>query len=117
MSSGYVDVGGIQVEQLLERFLVEEALPGSGTDERPFWLGFVSLVDGSLRATPSCSLSVPAYKRRSTNGTRFTPSTRRHIGSSSRRSAICPLGPGFEITTERVDLEMAELPGLSWSSP
>ena len=45
MSSGYVDVGGLQVDVLLERFLVEEALPGSATNEQSFWRGFVSLVD------------------------------------------------------------------------
>ncbi len=112
MSSGYVDVGGIQVEQLLERFLVEEALPGSGTDERPFWLGFVSLVE---RFAPRNAVLLAERARLQAQIDEwhqvhsFDPSTYREFLETI--GYLAPLGPGFEITTERVDLEMAELAG------
>ncbi|MGO8861129.1 MAG: malate synthase G [Acidimicrobiales bacterium] len=41
----YVDVGGVGVATQLYRFLVEEALPGSGTSAERLWQGLVGLVD------------------------------------------------------------------------
>ena len=39
-----IDHDGLQVAESLERFLADEALPGSGVDAAPFWKGFSALV-------------------------------------------------------------------------
>jgi len=39
-----VRVGGLQVAESLHRFIVEEALPGTGVDPETFWKGADSLV-------------------------------------------------------------------------
>src|ERR1700679_969018 len=112
MSSRYVDVGGLQVERALERFLVEEALPGSATDERSFWGGFVSLVD---EFAPRNAVLLAERARLQTEIDEwhqlhtFDPSTyRRFLGTIGY---LAPSGPRFQVTTECVDLEMAEVAG------
>jgi malate synthase len=112
MSSGYVDVGGLQVERTLERFLAEEALPGSATDERSFWRGFVSLVDEFaprnavlLAERARLQAEIDQWHQLHT----FDPSTYR--GFLDTIGYLAPSGPSFQITTEGVDLEMAEVAG------
>ncbi len=112
MSSGYVDVGGLQVQRALERFLVEEALPGSATDERSFWRGFVSLVDNFaprnavlLAERARLQAEIDEWHQLHT----FDPSTYR--GFLDTIGYLAPSGPKFQITTAGVDLEMADIAG------
>jgi malate synthase len=39
-----VDIGGLKVATILQRFVNEEALPGTGIDPKAFWTGFAGLV-------------------------------------------------------------------------
>ena len=112
MSSGYVDVGGLQVDALLERFLVEEALPGSGTGEKRFWRGFVSLVDqfaprnaGLLAERARLQAAIDEWHQLHS----FDPLTYREF--LHKIGYLAPSGPSFQITTEGVDPEMAEVAG------
>ena len=41
----YVNIGDLRIQAALHSFLVDEVLPGSGTDEASLWLGLASLID------------------------------------------------------------------------
>ena len=110
MSSGYVDVGGLQVEALLERFLVEEAIPGSGTGEKPFWRGFVSLVDqfaprnaALLAERARLQAEIDEWHQLHS----FDPLTYRQF--LDKIGYLAPSGPSFQITTEGVDLSLIHI--------
>jgi malate synthase len=112
MSSDYVDVGGIQVQGPLERFLVEEALPGSATDEGSFWRGFVSLVDqfaprNAVLLAERARLQAQIDEWHQLHS--FDPLAYREFLQTI--GYLAPSGPSFEITTEGVDLEVAEVAG------
>jgi malate synthase len=42
--TGRVQVGGLDVAEVLHRFVTEEALPGSGVEPEAFWAGFDAIV-------------------------------------------------------------------------
>ncbi|MCW2844426.1 MAG: malate synthase [Nocardioides sp.] len=42
--AGRVQVGGLDVAEVLHRFVTDEALPGSGVDAEAFWAGFAAIV-------------------------------------------------------------------------
>jgi malate synthase len=112
MSSGYVDVGGLQVDVLLERFLVEEALPGSATNEQSFWRGFVSLVDqfaprNAVLLAERARLQAEIDNWHQLHS--FDPLSYREF--LDKIGYLAPSGPSFRITTEGVDTEMAEVAG------
>ena len=42
----YVEAGGLRVADVFFRFINEEALPGTGTDQDTFWINFGAIVAG-----------------------------------------------------------------------
>src|SRR6478735_11294164 len=42
--AGRVEVAGLDVAEVLHRFVTEEALPGSGLDPEAFWAGAASII-------------------------------------------------------------------------
>ncbi len=70
----------LQVAADLDRFINEQALPGTGVDESAFWAGVDALFHELTPKTASCSKSATLCKRSWTPG----------IGKTLARSATCP---------------------------
>ncbi|BBI71305.1 hypothetical protein HAALTHF_11910n [Vreelandella aquamarina] len=70
----------LQVAADLDRFINEQALPGTGVDESAFWAGVDALFHDLTPKTANCLKSATRCKRSWTLGTVKTPA----------RSATCP---------------------------
>ena len=110
--ASYVDVEGLRIDAVLHRFVVDEALPRSGTDGESFWRGLASIV---ARFAPqnAALLEVRARMQAQIDGWH-----RDHPFDQAGYKAflqdigylVMP-GPRFEITTAGVDPEIAEIAG------
>jgi malate synthase len=108
----YVRVGGLQIAPELHRFLVDEALPGSGTDEAAFWDGLTSLVE---RFAPrnAALLAVRARLQQQIDGWHrehpFDPD--RYRAYLEEIGYLVAPGPSFAIATTGADPEMTAIAG------
>jgi len=108
-----VDIGGgYGLEPVLHRFLVEEALPGTGVDEGEFWHGFARLMDefGSRNAVLLADRSrlqsaLDAWHEEHA----WEPGPYREF--LEEIGYVVPAGEPFVITTSGVDPEIAEVSG------
>ena len=106
-------VEGTQVSTELYRFLVEEALPGSGTEEGEFWAGLRQLIERFapqnaallVRRTQLQQLIDVWHLDHPTFDLSEYEAFLRDIGY------LVAAGEPFEITTEGVDPEIAEIAG------
>ena len=110
-----VRVAGLQVDRVLYRFIAEEALPGSGVDEDRFWTGLAALVDDRSERNRALLLRRTELQARIDQWHR----ERRGRAHDAReyRSFLEEIGylepecAPFEIDTDGVDPEMAEIAG------
>ena len=114
-----VRVGGLQVAESLHRFIVEEALPGTGVDPETFWQGADALVHD---LTPR---NRELLARREELQRRLDDWHREHPGvpdADTYEAFLREIGylldePGdVSVTTSDVDDEVAGSPGRSWWS-
>jgi malate synthase len=108
----YVEVDTLQVDAELYRFVVDEALPGSGTSEDTFWKGLDSLVKqfAHRNAVLLCErerlqIEINGWHRSHAFEVDQYRAFLQDIGY------LLPQGPEFVITTKDVDLEIAEIAG------
>jgi malate synthase len=110
-----VHVAGLSVAEVLYRFVMDEALPGSGVGPETFWTGLASLIDefgGANRELLSRRHELQARIdewHRQRQG-------RPHDAQDYRAlleeiGYLVAPGPAFEITTANVDPEIAEIAG------
>jgi malate synthase len=108
----YVNVGDLRVDSVLYRFVVDEALPGSGTDEATLWGGLASLVE-AFSARNAALLATRARLQGQIDGWHrehaFEPSAYRAF--LEEIGYLAAPGPSFEITTTGTDPEIALIAG------
>ncbi|MEW9806221.1 malate synthase G [Mesorhizobium sp. ZMM04-5] len=110
----YLDIHGLQVAKQLHRFVVEEAMPGTGIDADAFWAG-VSAIVHELAPRNRALL-----QRRDDLQARIDAWHREHGAPSDMKAYkaflgeigyLVPEGAPFAVTTENVDPEIASLAG------
>lgn len=110
-----VDRNGLAVEKVLADFIETDALPGTGIDAATFWAGFSDLVhDLSPR-------NQALLKERDGLKAKIDEWHKAHRDAPHDRAAykaflqeigyLVPEGDAFEIDTQNVDPEIAEVPG------
>jgi malate synthase len=110
--AGYVDVEGLHVDETFYRFVVDEALPGSGTDEASFWRGLATLLErfapknaALLAVRADLQSQIDAWHRANPFDLASYRAFLEEIGY-----LVAPPEP-FEISTANVDPEMALIAG------
>jgi malate synthase len=110
-----VSVAGLRVDTVLYRFLVQEALPGSGVDESRFWAGFSSLVDEKsarnrqlLERRAELQTWIDQWHRDRRGRPHDEQEYRTFLEEIGYLEPECL---PFEIDTDGVDSEMAEIAG------
>ncbi len=113
--SSRVDRHGLQVDSTLDTFIVNEALPKTGVDPDGFWQGFANLVaeltprnTELLRVRDELQEQIDKWhleRRGSLIGLEDYKAFLREIGY------LVDEGDDFQITTENVDPEIAEIAG------
>ena len=110
-----VTAGGLAVHPALHRFVVEEALPGTGIEPEDFWAGLGSIVEhfaprnaGLLLERERLQSEIDEWHRHHPEGPNGDPGYRsflREIGYLTEEPEP------FTIETTGVDAEVAELAG------
>ena len=113
--SSRVDRHGLSVESILDDFISNEALPGTGVDPDGFWQGFAALVADLtprnaelLRFRDELQEKIDAWhieRKGSLIGLEDYKAFLFEIGY------LVPEGEDFEITTANVDPEIAQIAG------
>lgn len=106
---------GLQVEDVLARFVEEQALPGTGVEASAFWAGFSDLVHemgpvnrALLARREALQTKIDAWHvshRNAPHDADAYSAFLREIGY------LLPEGPAFQIETSGVDPEIAAVPG------
>ncbi|MGC8525427.1 MAG: malate synthase G [Acidibrevibacterium sp.] len=110
-----IEAGGLRIDHALHRFVIEEALPGTGVAAAAFWDGFGALVRelapknrALLERRDSLQREIDAWHK-ARAGERFDPAAYqaflREIGY------LVPEPAPFTITTANVDPEIAHIAG------
>ena len=110
-----VEVQGLQVAEILHRFIAEKALPGTGVTEDAFWAGFAALV-ADLTPTNRALLDTREAMQQKIDAWHVARRGQLHDAAAYRAfleeiGYLVPEGPDFEIETENVDPEIARIPG------
>lgn len=108
------DIAGLKIDEQLHRFLVEEALPGTGVDSDRFFAEFSNIVhdlapkNRELLATRDAfQVKIDDWYRQ--NG---APSDLAAYEAFLREIGyLLPEGPDFQVSTENVDPEIAQIAG------
>jgi malate synthase len=110
-----VDRAGLQVDEVLARFLEEEALPGSGTEAAAFWDGLAGLVRDLgprnaelLAIREEMQAKLDAWHRERRGRPHDAAAYRAYLDEIGY---LVPEGDAFTVTTEGVDPEIASVPG------
>ena len=115
MTIARINVGGLQVAQNLYDFINQEAMPGTGVEPAEFWQAFGQIVadlapkNAALLATrDALQQQINAWHK--DNVGKFSDmdvyeNFLRDIGY------IVPEGAAFEVTTQNVDAEIADIAG------
>lgn len=105
-------VGGLQVESVLYRFVVEEALPGTGVQAEAFWHGLGQLLAefsfrnaGLLAERERLQVAIDMWHAEN----QWDPESYRRFLEDI--GYVVPAGPPFSITTSGVDPEIARVSG------
>ena len=111
----YVDAGGLRVERVLYDFVNDEALPGTGVGPDRFWAGLGDIVATLgprhrelLAVRDRLQGSIDDWHRER-QGTPLDPAAYRTFLETI--GYIGPAGEPFEIDTEGVDPEIAQIAG------
>ena len=108
-------VNELQISDELHRFLVEEALPGSGVDEAAFFSGLSNLIH-DLAPRNRELLAVRATMQATIDEWHSLRAGQPHDAEAYLKMLeeigyLVPEGPDFAIDTENVDPEIAVVPG------
>lgn len=111
--TGYIQLGQLQVANVLHTFIEQEALPGSQVSSEVFWQGFESIVNdlmpenqALLAKRDDLQAKIDAYcKDRSEVNLLEYKSFLKEIGY------LAEVPAPFEITTQNVDAEIASMAG------
>jgi malate synthase len=111
----YVGVDHLKIDQVLYDFVNQEAMPGTGVQEQPFWNGFAALV------RTFAPRNTTLLQRRDQLQSKIDGWHREHAGAAFDRSRykafLYEIGylvaeqPPFAIDTDKVDPEIAEIAG------
>jgi malate synthase len=110
-----ISVDRLKIDRVLYDFVNDEALPGTGVQERAFWSGFAALV--AALAPRNAAL----LQRRDELQSKIDAWHRRHPGAAFEHPRykeylleigyLVPEGPAFAIDTAGVDPEIAQIAG------
>ncbi|MGM0585728.1 MAG: malate synthase G [Pseudomonadota bacterium] len=110
-----IEVFGLKVARPLYDFIESEALPGSGVEGRAFWQGLSDIVHEMgprnrelLARREEIQKTLDDWHRARRGQDRDTAEYRRLL---EEIGYLVPEGPDFEVETENVDREIAEVPG------
>jgi malate synthase len=111
----HVDMDGIRIDQVLYDFIVKEAMPGTGVQERTFWAGFAALV--RIMAPRNAALLLRRHELQS----KIDAWHREHPGAGFHHARykaylleigyLVPEKDAFRIDTAGVDPEIAHIAG------
>jgi malate synthase len=109
----FIERHGFKVAGVLDRFITEEALPGTGIDADHFWKGFAALIADLAPKNRSLLAKRDALQ------TKIDAWHRKHQGASvgaqkdflTEIGYLLPEGPNFTIDTKNVDPEIANIAG------
>jgi malate synthase len=108
-------VDGIEVDRELQRFVDEEALPGTGVAPRKFWRGLAAMLrelapeNAVLLATrDDLQARLDAWHRHAPGAAGFGADYLAMLGATGYRVTE---GPDFEVGTGNVDAEIASVAG------
>jgi malate synthase len=112
--SDTIDIDGLTVARVLYDFVNDEAMPGTGVEPAAFWSGFSALVHdlapknrALLARRDELQGKIDAWHRE--NGAPADLAAYRQFLTDI--GYLLPEGPDFEIATENVDPEIAEIAG------
>ena len=115
MQERRIATGGLKVSKPLCEFVRDEAAPGTGIDPARFWSSLAAIVSdlgpqnrALLERRDALQARIDAWHRQH-RGRGIDPAELRDF--LSRIGYLVPEGPGFEVTTENVDPEIAHLAG------
>ena len=110
-----VQVGGLQVADLLYKFVTEHAIPGTGVDVASFWAALEQIVAdlGSknrmlLARRDQLQASIDAWHRQHAGLPLDSVAYKRFL---EEIGYLLPQGEAFQITTTNVDPEVAKVAG------
>ena len=110
-----VETAGLRVAEELYRFAEDDALPGSGVESATFWQGLAELMRdfgprnrALLQRREELQRALDAWHREHRGDNFDATAYRAFLEEIGYLEAE---GPGFSITTEHVDEEIAHLPG------
>jgi malate synthase len=110
-----IDRHGLQVAPVLDRFIAEEVLPGTGVDSERFWRGFAALVAdlspknrALLAERDRLQLELDAWHRAHPGPIRDMAGYRQFL---ERIGYLVPVPAHVQATTAHVDREIAEQAG------
>ncbi|EGD53548.1 malate synthase G [Gordonia neofelifaecis] len=108
-----VNVNGLQVDEVLYDFVNNEALPGTGVDAEKFWAGAAAVINDLaprnrelLAVRQELQDKIDAWHR-----DHDTVDFAEYKAFLSEIGYLVPVPEDFEITTENVDDEIANIPG------
>jgi malate synthase len=109
----FVERHGLQVAVILDSFINDEVLPGTGIDEDHFWKGFASLIDdlmpmneGLLKTRDDIQVKIDQWHR--TNPGAAVETQEAFLKSIGY---LLPKEPDFKVETSNVDAEIATTAG------
>ncbi|MDP2086363.1 MAG: malate synthase G [Gemmobacter sp.] len=109
------DKAGLQVAEVLARFIDDKALPGTGLAPDAFWSGFAALVAdlapknrALLAKRDALQAQIDAWHKARRNQPHDHYAYKAFLESIGY---LLPEGPDFQIDTANVDPEIADIPG------
>ncbi len=112
---GRIEIAGLSVARSLAEFIAHEAAPGTGLTPDGFWAGFASLVmelgprnAALLARRDALQAEIDAWHL-SRRGSAHDPAE--YEAFLRRIGYLVPSPPPFSVRTERVDDEIARIPG------
>ena len=116
MSANYSEIADLAVAPVLQAFVEEEALPGTGLEPAQFWQGLSSLLAGFasrnrelLSRRDTLQFKIDAWHRANRSGSWPNAEAQRQF--LQEIGYLVPEGPDFGIETEPVDPEVSILAG------
>jgi len=110
-----VQAGGLQVAKVLHDLLVDEIIPGTGLEPQAFWQAFARIIEELtprnrelLAKRDALQAKLDAWYREHQGKTRDVQAYRQFLQDIGY---LLPEGEDFQITTEHVDDEIAQIAG------
>ncbi|AYD03159.1 malate synthase G [Neorhizobium sp. NCHU2750] len=109
-----MDVAGLQISDFLYRFLVDEALPGTGVDASAFFAGFSGIVHDLAPKNRALLAKRDAFQETLDDWYRQNGAPSDLVAYEAFLREIgylLPEGEDFKVSTENVDPEIAQIAG------